>query len=70
MMGVLLIRLGFDMSCNIKKTSQSQTSARTDEVTVQQQLKQVLAKPARRKLYSLELDTRGFRFNRDEANER
>jgi hypothetical protein len=30
----------------------------------------VLAKPARRKLKSLQLDTRGFRFNREEANER
>lgn len=58
------------MSDNIKETSQSQTSARADEVTVQQQLKQILAKPAQRELYSLELDTRGFRFNREEANER
>lgn len=43
---------------------------KTDEVTPQQALKQILAKPAARKLYSLELDTRGFQFNREEANER
>ena len=42
----------------------------TGELSVQQRLKQVLAKPARRKLKSLDLDTRGFRFNREEANER
>ncbi|WP_028488328.1 hypothetical protein [Thiothrix lacustris] len=39
-------------------------------LSVQQRLQQVLATPARRKLKSLELDTRGFRFNREEANER
>lgn len=42
----------------------------TGELSVQQRLKQVLAKPARRRLKSLDLDTRGFRFNREEANER
>ena len=42
----------------------------TGELSVQQRLKQVLAKPARRKLKSFDLDTRGFRFNREEANER
>ena len=42
----------------------------TGELSVQQRLKQVLAKPAHRKLKSLDLDTRGFRFNREEANER
>ena len=42
----------------------------TGELSVQQRLKQVLAKPARRKLKSLDLETRGFRFNREEANER
>ena len=41
-----------------------------DSLSVQQRLQQVLTKPARRKLKSLELDTRGFRFNREEANER
>lgn len=47
-----------------------QTLMQTDNVSVQQQLKQVLAKPARRQLHSLELDTRDFQFNREEANER
>lgn len=52
----------------LRKNSLSQTQ--TDELSAQQKLKQLLAKPARRKLKSLELDTRGFRFNREEANER
>lgn len=39
-------------------------------LALHQQVEQVLATPARRKLKSLELDTRGFRFNREEANER
>jgi len=47
-----------------------QPLVRTGGLSVQQRLQQVLAKPARRKLKSLELDTRGFRFNREEANER
>ncbi|OQX02343.1 MAG: hypothetical protein BWK73_43075 [Thiothrix lacustris] len=53
---------------SLRKTSIS--SVQSGELSVQQRLKQVLAKPARRKLKSLELDTRGFRFNREEANER
>lgn len=52
----------------LRKNSLSQVQ--TDELSAQQKLKQLLAKPARRKLKSLELDTRGFRFNREEANER
>lgn len=42
----------------------------TTNLSVQQRLQQILAKPAQRTLKSLELDTRGFRFNREEANER
>jgi hypothetical protein len=53
---------------SLRKTSIA--SFQSGELSVQQRLKQVLAKPARRKLKSLELDTRGFRFNREEANER
>lgn len=52
----------------LRKTSTPVTQ--TGELSTQQRLKQVLAKPARRKLKSLQLDTRGFRFNREEANER
>lgn len=54
----------------MKQTPQPQTPVKADRVSVQQQLKQVLAKPARRQLHSLELDTRDFQFNREEANER
>ena len=52
----------------MKKTSQ--TPEQASDVNVREQLKHILAKPARRKLHSLELDTRGFQFSRDEANER
>lgn len=52
----------------LRKTSQPEVSV--GNLSVQQRLQQVLAKPARRKLKSLELDTRSFRFNREEANER
>ena len=44
--------------------------AQSSELAVQQKLRQILTKPAKRKLKSLELDTRGFKFNREEANER
>lgn len=53
---------------SMKKTPQA--PVQTDDVTVQQQLKKILENPARRKLQSLELDIRGFQFNREEANER
>lgn len=39
-------------------------------LSAQQRLQQILAKPACRQLRSLNLDTRGFHFNREEANER
>lgn len=52
----------------MKKTSL--TPEQISDGNVQEQLKQILAQPARRKLHSLELDTRGFQFSRDEANER
>lgn len=44
--------------------------AQSSELSAQQKLRQILTKPAKRKLKSLELDTRGFKFNREEANER
>lgn len=53
---------------SLKKTPQA--VADTTSLPVQQHLQQILAKPARRSLKSLELDTRSFRFNREEANER
>lgn len=53
---------------SLKKTPQAITD--TPDLSVQQRLQQILVKPARRSLKSLELDTRGFRFNREEANER
>ncbi len=52
---------------SLRKTS---TTTRCDGGSVHQRLQQVLAQPARRKLKSLDLDTRSFRFNREEANER
>lgn len=52
----------------MKKTSQ--TSGQSSDVNAQEQLRQILARPARRKLHSLDLDTRGFQFSREEANER
>ena len=52
----------------LRKTSQPVVD--TGGTSVQQRLQQLLAKPARRNLKSLELDTRGFQFNREEANER
>jgi hypothetical protein len=52
----------------LRKTSSPLAPA--GELSVQQRLKQVLASPAKRKLKSLKLDTCGFRFNREEANER
>ncbi|WP_287603007.1 hypothetical protein [Thiothrix sp.] len=42
----------------------------SEQLTLIQRLKQVLAMPAKRKLKTLELDTRGFQFDREEANER
>lgn len=53
---------------SLKRTPQA--LADTTNLSVQQHLQQILVKPARRSLKSLELDTRGFRFNREEANER
>lgn len=54
---------------SLRKTPQA-AIPHPSHLTVQQHLQQVLARPARRELKSLELDTRGFRFNREEANER
>lgn len=51
----------------LRKTPKSLANT---NLSVQQRLQRVLTAPARRKLKSLELDTRGFRFNREEANER
>jgi RNase adaptor protein for sRNA GlmZ degradation len=48
----------------------SQIIVDTGGISAQQRLQQILAKPARRKLKSLELDTHGFQFDREEANER
>lgn len=53
---------------SLKKTPQVVTD--TTHLPVQQRLQQILANPARRSLKSLELDTRDFWFNREEANER
>ena len=53
---------------SLKKTPQVVTD--NVNLSVQQRLQQILANPAQRPLKSLELDTRGFRFNREEANER
>lgn len=53
---------------SLKKTPQA--IADIPPLPVQQRLQQILANPARRTLKSLELDTRSFRFNREEANER
>lgn len=53
---------------SLRKNSPS--IALPDNLSAQQRLKQVLATPPKRKLRTLELDTRGFRFNREEANER
>jgi len=53
----------------MKKTSEKPVEQAGD-LSVNQHLKQVLAKPARRQLHTLKLDTRGFQFNREEANGR
>jgi hypothetical protein len=47
-----------------------QTTIHPSDLPVHQHLQQVLARPARRELKSLELNTRGFQFNREAANER
>lgn len=42
----------------------------SEQLTLQRNLGLILTQPAKRELKSLELDTRGFKFNREEANER